>query len=337
MIIESSGTESSGSTGDAGASSSTTASAGASAPAGGATDGAGTTGGAAAGAVDGAAAAAVAAYSPNFKYKFVTADGKDSEAEFDDMFKPLVKDAETEKKIRELNEKAHGIDFVKGDRDKIKQTYAQTTQELQGLQNGIQELRTFVQAGDLDSFFGTLEIPEQMVLQWALNKAQVAKLSPEQRAVYDAQVQQRRQMLDLQRQNQNLTQGFVGAQVQARTTELESTLARQEVTAISSAFDTKVGRPGAFRDEVIRRGQHYAVVEKRDVPAETIVMELMAHYGAFLAPATAPAAPAAPTIVQPNAKPVLPNITGKGTSPAKRVFNSIEDLKKRHDELAAGG
>jgi hypothetical protein len=279
--------------------------------------------------------AAAAAYAANYKYKYVDPTGKDAEGEVDDLFKPLIKSADIEKKIRDLHEKGHSLDFIKSGRAKAQQEHTQVSGELAEIKGGLAELRQFVQAGDFDAFFERLQIPPQAVMQYALMKAQYEKMSPEQKQQYDMFVGNRRSVLQLQNQNQFLQQQHANVAVQARTQELATVLARPGITAMVSAYDSMVGNAGAFQAEVIRRGQHAAMTSGQDIPAEAIVADLMAHYK-NLVTATAPAAQGtAPAIVQPSNKPALPNIAGKGTSPAKRVPKSIADLRKIGKQLAA--
>lgn len=272
-------------------------------------------------------------YTPNYKYKFVNPEGKDTEAEIDDQFKPLIKSADDEKKLRDIFEKSSSLDFIKGTRAQLQQAHHTTTTELNSLKSGIDQLRNFVQNDDFESFFQTLNIPKQKILQYALTVAQYDKMSPEQRQAYDSHINSKRQMMQLQAQNQQLSQNVTHAEVQARTQELDMTLGRPDIAAMVSAIDSK-GGPGAFRNEVIRRGQLYWHQNQQDVPTNQLVSEVIQHYQNFLTPPTAPGGVGSPAIVQPNVKPVLPNISGRGTSPAKKVPKSIADLQQRARELA---
>jgi hypothetical protein len=288
------------------------------------------------GAAGSAAPPAAAAYTPNFKFKYVDPEGKDVEGEVDDAFKALVKNAEMEKKVRELYEKSHSLDFIKGGRQKAQQTASQVSAELTELKGGIDQLRKYVQAGDFDSFFEALEIPQQRVMQYALQVAQREKMDPAQRQAYDQHTQQRRQMMQLQEQNQTLQQQYTNAAVQARTVELDGVLSRPEVAATASAFDSRVGRPGAFRAEVIRRGQHAFHTQGSDVPAEALVADMLSTFGPLVSPQAPAGMSGAPAMAAPQAKPTLPNIMGKGTSPAKRVPKNLADLRQMAQQAAEG-
>src|SRR5688572_23823320 len=51
-------------------------------------------------------------YTPNFKFKVL-----DKEHEIEERFRKLIKDADSEKMIRELHEKSFGIEAIKSQRD----------------------------------------------------------------------------------------------------------------------------------------------------------------------------------------------------------------------------
>lgn len=281
------------------------------------------------------------AYQPNFKFKYsAVKDGKDEqvEAELDELFKPLVKDADTEKKIRELHEKAYGIDFVKADRARIKETHAAVASELTGLKDSLGQLAGFVRQNDYDSFFQALGIPEKAVMEYALKKAQFAKLPPEQQQAHFAQQAERRRLQELEQQNQHLQQQYQQVAVQTRTQELDMVLARPDYAQAAEAFDRAVGRPGAFRAEVIQRGQYHAAVNQRDLPADAVAQEVLGMIRPFMqsAPASQPVSSGAPVVAPAReAKPTLPNIAGKGTSPTRKVVSSLADIKQRAKDLAA--
>lgn len=280
------------------------------------------------------------AYTPNLKFKVL-----DKELEIDPLYKDLIKDAETEKKVREMHEKAFGLDSVKADRQTLKQKiethYAPIEQELNHTMKALGQFDKMIEQKDFDNFFGTLKIDETDVLKWAVKKAQLMDLTPQEQQAYTESVQQRNRLYALEQQvadthEQNFTQ-----QVQNRTSQLEQELSRPEVLNVVSSFDARVGNQGAFRAEVIKRGQLHAF-HGNDISVEQAVKEVVELMGGIpAAPSTpqgqqqAPAnnsgsnggtAPQAQT--PPQAKPpVIPNVGGQGTSPAKKVVRSLDDIR----------
>jgi hypothetical protein len=264
-------------------------------------------------------------YTPNYKFK-----AADKEYEFDEVLRGVVKNEAQEKKLRELYEKGYGIDQVKSERDKHRTSFKELETQHTVLNRGLDTLSTMLEKGDFHGFFNALQIPEQQVLQYALSRVQYRELPPEQRQQLDSQYESQQRLQYLEQANEELQSGYQQQLVQHRANELDSYLGRPDVNQVASVFDARVGTPGAFRDEVIRRGQYYASLpDGQDVPVERAVREVLGLVGP-VAPqgeqAESMEATQAPFMQ--NQKPVIPNIKGRGTSPAKKVVRSIDDLRK---------
>jgi hypothetical protein len=279
------------------------------------------------------------AYNPNFKFKVL-----DKELEIDPLYRDLIKDAETEKKIREMHEKAFGLDSVKADRQSLKQKiethYAPLEKTHHQTMKTLEVFDKMIEKQDFDNFFSTLQISEQDVLKWAVKKAQLMELTPEQQAEYNRSVQERNRLYQLESQNQEFQDQSFDQQVQDRTSQLEQELSKPEVLNVVSSFDARVGTQGAFRAEVIKRGQLHAF-QGNDISVEQAVKEVIDLMGGIpqvntpQGQSTAPAnnnvngtsgqAPQA-QVQAPKPK-VIPNVTGQGTSPVKKVVRSLDDLR----------
>ncbi len=303
---------------------------------------AGADGGAAATEVEGADGAGAGAggdgapaYTPNFAFKYRGTDRADAEAQFDDIFKPLIKDADTEKKIREMHEKAFGLDFVKQDRDTLRQTFQETQQKYTEQATALQTLGMYVKNDDFDSFFEALKIPKKSILDYAIKLVQLEKMAPEQRAAYNAQRAETQRRMSLEMQNAELTQQFQNLSVERRETELSTTLAHPQVAPLIEAFDQQAGKPGAFRDLVIQKGQHHFFTSGMDVPVHQVVNEVIGLLGLKPAqPGGTPAAASGVVARGSQGKPVLPLVPGKGGSPAKKVPNSTAGLRELANQLS---
>lgn len=278
------------------------------------------------------------AYTPNFKFKVL-----DKELEIDEQFRGLIKDADSEKKVREIFEKAHGLDHVKADRQTIRQELQTVKQEFGNLNESIETLSHFVRTDNLQSFFDALKIPEDKVLRYAYQRLQYREMTPEQRAQIDGQSQAQRDAYFLQKENESLLKTSAQTTEAMRRTELDTHIAQPQVASVAQAFDARVGKPGAFMEEVINRGKYHWFANQKDISVADAVAEVMNLIGG--APASAPQVPQNGLLnpsgqqagagqtpgqiqQQQQAKPVIPNIRGNGNSPAKKIPRSIADLRK---------
>lgn len=283
---------------------------------------------------------AAPSFTPNLKFRV-----HDKEMEFEKWTHDIIKDADLEKRVREFHERAYGLDHVKADRTKLKQEISAVRGEYGTLQTRVNGVVSAVQRKDYDTALEALGIGEQDVLRHAknildrMNNPQLAQHHQQQRQ-YQTQLEQ------VQSQNEYYQQQYVDASVQAKNFEMAQVMARPDVTQTVMAFDAARGQ-GAFQDEVIKRGQYHFYATGQDITAEQAVKEVLDLLGPMGQPQQQQQAfqqaPAQQQVAQGQqvqaqaAKPVIPNIQGRGTSPTKKVPKSIDDLIKMRKEMEANG
>lgn len=284
----------------------------------------------------------------NSKFNFMDAKGAKAEAEFDEWIRGAIKDPDTEKKARELYEKAHGIEFVKSERKRYMDDFNATNSKLHEATTRAERLDGFLSSGNLAAFQRETNLPDSAILIRARQILDMMK-NPELKAKEDQEYSQTSQMGQLQTQNQQLLQQ-VG---QARLFELNTVLDRPDVAQIVSNYDAKVGKPGAFRTEVINRGLMYHEVYKVDKSPNDIVAEMLGFMG-VAQPQTQNGVAQPPVQTPPEAngqqvvtsegvrvlppkKPTVPNISGKGTSPVKKAWGSFDEIREHGRKLAQQG
>jgi hypothetical protein len=275
-------------------------------------------------------AAAPPAYTPNYKFK-----SYDQEHEFDDVIKQLIKDEASEKKIRELYEKGHGIEMIKQQRDKTREELKTYKSQYEPIVQDLKKVGIFLQNDDLGSFLKAWDISEDKLLKYALDRANYRQLSPDQRSQIDAQENSRRRSYDLMTENEQLKARAEAVAAQNLEIQLGTTLSRPEIQSAAQAFDSRVGKPGAFRDEILKRGDYLYRTTGRLVPPEQVAQEVIQVAGLMNpGPSQAVVAPnPAGTVVPPQAKPTIPNVASGGTSAVKAKIKSVADLKKRAAEF----
>lgn len=273
-------------------------------------------------------------YAPNFKFKV-----KDKELEFDDFVKPIIKSKDVETKLKDIYEKAYGIDEVKASRD----TYKGQAEEWKGkygqVEQSLQQLGQFVQKEDFRTFFQILNIPKEKIIKYAIEELKYQELSPEQRQVIDQQRQVQTEYEQAQSQNQQLQTQMAQMIQQQATFELNQELAKPEVASVVTAYDARLGTAGAFKAEVIRRGQYYEAVHKVSPPASQLVQEVLAlvgvqaqtQQGTIGSPSQEQSGPTVPTQQK---KQVITGFSASGSkSPVRKVPTSVDDLRKLRQEL----
>lgn len=287
---------------------------------------------------------ALPVYNPNYKFKVM-----DKEHEISESFRSIIKDSDSEKLVRELHEKAYGLDVVKPRFNELREKYRNVETEAKNYKDGIGELREHYTRGDFDSFFQKLNIPQEKVLQWVLDKAHYNELPPEQRQILDAKKSAEQQTHSLQKEKAQLQSQYEDAVVQAKAQNLQVALEKGDVRSFSEAFDARAGKPGSFLEEVIQRGElaWYSSRGKVELTPEQAINEVMSRYAGLVQQKSqqAPVIPvqgaqgvtpaAAPQQVK---TPTIPNVGGRqSSSVSKSKPRSLDDLKALYNKMSQGG
>lgn len=277
--------------------------------------------------VEGEKTEAPPAYNPNYKFKVM-----DKEHEIDEWLRPVIKNQEMEKKVKELYEKAYGLESIKPKHQAIKEELEQTKAKVAETDKALDILGKYVAENDFDSFFEGLNIPKNKILEYALELVRREQMSPEQKAQWEHSRQAKEAARYYEVENARLQQSQQQFAVQQRTFELDMALGVPEAKVVADAYNAGMGSPGAFKDYCIQIGQAYAA-RGQDIPATQAVSEAIKHLKAINPSLGAAVVAGGAQVVQASQKPVIPNIQGRGTSAVKPAVKSLEDLKKRAREL----
>lgn len=272
-------------------------------------------------------------YNPNFKFKV-----KDKELEFDDFVKPIVKNKDLEAKLREMYEKAHGLEEVKTARETFKMQAEETKQKLASVEDNLKTLGSYVKKGDFGTFFQALNIPKDQIIRYAIEELKYQELPPEQKAAIEQQKQREQYLEQTSSQNQQLQQQMAQMIQQQAALELNQELSKSEINSAISAYDSRAGQPGAFRAEVIRRGQYYEAVHKISPPASQLVSEVLNLVGVQptspQATMNASQATQGQVVLNQNSKPTITAFSGgSNKSPARKMPSSLDDLRAMRQNL----
>jgi hypothetical protein len=276
------------------------------------------------------------AFTPNFKFKVM---GK--ELEMADWAKGIIKDAETEKKVRDVFEKAHGLDIVKERYEKRQQEFSQKENYYANMDKVVGNVQHFMQAGDYDNLFGKagLDVNFDQLVNWMNKKLEALQQGPQALAQIDEQAKIRQQNYLLSQENNTYQSQVYNQAVQARGMQLDTLLSRNDVSTFASTIDSKMGQIGYFRDLVVQEGinAHYMSQGQKDLTVEEAINNVVQKYSKLIGGEPAMSNQQTPQVQaqqMPGQKPpVIPVIGGKGTSPVKKSFKSLQELKEHARSL----
>lgn len=283
-------------------------------------------------------------YQPDFKFKY-----KDEEFQFDERLQGIVKDKETEQFVRDLvtAQKAIGeykeVGGIREIQEKLGKysEYEEGYKGYQALNEEINQLSGLLQMGNtagVEAFRKHLGIDKDLLLNWAIEEAK-AKQDPALAQQIEQQRQLHEQNFSLQYQNHQLHNKQETEIIQQRTAELDSLLGSDE---ISHKFDTLVGTPGSFKQEVIRYGAEvYNQSNGQTVlSVPEAVMAVRQKYQGLVAgqnsgtntqatqpPPTKPD-PQQTVVIRQEGKKTIPSLGGGQGSPAKQRITSLEQMRQ---------
>ena len=273
---------------------------------------------------------AVQAWTPSYKYKVL-----DKELEFDEQLKKATTSKEVEDKLKELYEKASGLDEIKTKRQQAQSERDEWRTKYTSVETSLKTLGEHVRKKDFGSFFEALQIPKEDIFKFVADELKYEALPAEQKNAIEQRRQLEQQYAQQSQYSQTLEQQMAQLVANQAATELNFELSKPGLSQIIESFDAREGKPGAFRNEVIRRGQYYEKVLGQYASPSQVVQELVKLIGAQVTtqPGTnqTPGLQTSQSQAQDQAeKPVITSFGGAAgaKSPVRRVATSMEDLRK---------
>jgi len=279
------------------------------------------------------AAPAAEAWSPNYKVK-----AYDNEYEIPENFRSYI-NQENEKNFKEVFERSFAFDTIKQKYKDAQTKYQDVNGKYDTISKNLDKLSKYVQGGDFDSFFGSINIPEADIQKWIYNKLQIQSLPQDQQQLYTKNSEYQRQLSTMQEQYEDM-QSKLGEfesykqeqAIQQRHSELDSAIVNSEYKSLAESYDARVGQPGAFKNEVILRAAAVANATGKDLSVQEAVQE----FAKLVAWNNQNGVQAGGVAQKGNSRPTIPSVSGKASSPVAPQVKTIEDLKKLAKAAAQG-
>lgn len=278
----------------------------------------------------------------------------DNEYEIPEHIASAIQSEEQAKEIKEIYEKAYGLDPLKAKRDYFKeqsQNYQSQYQEINNKYTEQSNMLNFyndlINKGDMAIFQKFTGVSDQMVLDRAAEIIRHNELTPQERAEYNRNIEsrQRQYSQDFYNQNQASQADFDAITEQHR--KLDDHLDQGQFSGFVNEFDKRNGY-GSFKNAVIQRAiQMEEAASKSGQPKVVSIEEAVDSTLNYLGysqgqstipqqnleqTGTTPEQANSPKVVV-QKKPVIPKVTSGGKSPVKKTVKSLDDLRKLADQL----
>jgi hypothetical protein len=278
--------------------------------------------------------AQIQAFQPDFKFKVM-----DEEKEFDEFLRPVIKDADTQKKIKELYEKAYGLDYVKPKYEGTKKELEAIKPQFQAISNDLKLVGQHLKNQDLGSFFKTFNLTDEQVLEYAVKRLEYLEAPPEKRQQIDKELQFKGQHASISLENEQLKAYKEQQEATVFHNEFKTALSTPEVQSIVQSFDTRAGKQGAFAQAIIQHGMTQSRLAGQDLPVQAVVQSFIQTFGLTPQPSQAASMSQVPTSSGEPAqrKETLPRVQGTGVSPVAQKVKSLDDLKALQNKAFSTG
>lgn len=291
------------------------------------------------------------AFTPDFKF-----NANKTDMEIPEEFRAHIKDVESNKKIKEIFEKYHGFDTQKEKLTAIEQDATKYRSNYEGLASNIQSIQAgykhAVESGNLhnlDTVFQKLGIGEDILMGWAVEKAKLQGLDPEQQKMVMRQNQLEREAFERSNYENSLMTENQEKDREIRQMQFDSAMSNPQIKNFATELDSKFGMNGLFAQEVINAGKTAYALEQKVLSVQEAMHAVITKYNlkgqAVAASTPAQGQPAqgnvsadGKKIVQRDQK-VIPNVgSSSGGSPVGQPkAKNLDDVRRRYAELKAQG
>ena len=268
------------------------------------------------------------AFTPNYKVKVM-----DNEVEIDDFLRSGITDAEKEKKVRELYEKAYGLDHYKTKYSNLETTHKEILPKFQQYEGVLATLAEARNQGDVERILELAGVDEDKFWTFVKSKVEFLQKSPEEQAeinrVRELQMRERHSQVELHTMREQYQQQLRDM----KNFELQNELSKPEVAEAVKGIDARLGQPGSFVQWVRNIGMMEFQRTKKDISAKEAVERVLKlagweHQGQAASQQATVVAP----VVQKGLK-TLPKINNASGGAVGGKVRSLADLQKLADNF----
>lgn len=273
---------------------------------------------------------ATPAYTPNYQFKVY-----DKTHEFPEWIRGAITDKAREDEVRDVFSRAYGLDGFKSKFDRLRSEYEGLAPYREKFESASQQIQKLValRQHDFHGFVNALGLSDDQLIDYLTERAKL-KHDPEFAGEFNRNLDVRRKMLEAQEagtqtqsQLQALTQQNNALHQQMHLFQLNTVYSRPDVSSFEAQFDSRMGE-GSFKKAVSEYGSFVYHQTKQNIPPQQAVEAVIAKYRPLLGGSEPMGSPVAT-----QRSPTIPNVgSGRGISPTKPRFKSIDDIKKHYEQ-----
>jgi hypothetical protein len=260
----------------------------------------------------------------------------DQEYEIDNDFRTLIKDKNSEEKVRQIFAKAYGLEPVQKARDEWKNKY-------EGINKNFSEIKDdygmyargkeMYQKGDVIGAARYFFTPDDLY-KIAIDVAKYHELDPETRARVDNEYKEKYRATELEEKNKSYETKANESERRAVNAQIDYELTRPDVAELAAKVDDLYGKKGYFRDKIAEFG-HVNWLQGRQLSPQECIKAVLDDYKPIVSKiATLPTAKSVTeNITTPSGANAAPNLKGSGSAGRQAKAKTLADLTKIREAL----
>ena len=255
------------------------------------------------------------AFTPNWSYKF-----DKEERVVPEHWRAVAKD---EKTYAELVEALQSREALPKHKQRAEE-YEQRISQYEPVVNTVTKLKELFAQGQHERVLEAIGYDADMLKNVVREIMKREQLPPEAQAAFNEKRRLELEKEKLESENMEYRSERERELVQQTDFQLDQELGKPEYARLREVFEASRGT-GTFKQYVVSRGSHMVSSLGRHVTPSELMAEISKEYAPFMSVAA--------TGTQPAAKKVVPTVAGVGGSPAQKGYGSLEELKKRQQQL----
>lgn len=251
-------------------------------------------------------------YEPNSTYTVLG-----EEKQFDDRFSGLLTSKENEDALRDLHERADGLDHYKN-KFSSKETEFNTLHTSNAKMLDDQRELDFLKKTNQGKYFERLGVDP---MDYALKEIEREDMDDNQRQLHDDSQRFNEEAERLRLQNETLQNQNREFSNQQSAERFDMAMNTDEVRKLQELVPD-------FKDQVRQVGQAHFAANKQDMTFASAIETVSKRYRGFTANAPAASNGNQPATPQGGGRTRIPNVSGSSGSPQERTINSLDDLRE---------
>lgn len=239
-------------------------------------------------------------WKPNYSYKVL-----DEEKQFDERLHGVIKDAETEKYVRDLYTKADGL-------DSYKKRYADLEAQAAQLVGGFNKLKEYRDNGDIASLSKALGVSNETLIEHVRSVLEEERLPEKDRRQIEESRKNQDRVKALEQRLASLTEEAESSRVDSDLRELEAAIKVPEISKVAIAMK----KQGIDMVEEVLQAGHFEYTKTGKEPSVSSVVNKIAKKYEYLSK------------LVPTKQATLPKVNGSNQNAVGKPISSLDELRR---------